>query len=81
MAGEADAVREAVRALEAISDPIERARETSNLLREWPELHSLVREIRQYAVIAAHAEGRTYDEIGPEIGTSGDRAGQIARGK
>lgn len=81
MAGEAEAVRAAVRALEGISDPIERARETSDLLRGWPELHSLVREIRQYAVIAAHDQGATYDEIGAQIGTTGDRAGQIARGK
>ncbi|MFJ5675023.1 hypothetical protein [Streptomyces sp. NPDC093097] len=81
MAGEADAVRAAVRALEGIADPIERARETSVLLREWPELHRFVREVRQQAVLGAHGDGRTYDEIGAEIDTSGYRASQIARGK
>ncbi|MFI1303922.1 hypothetical protein [Streptomyces sioyaensis] len=74
-------MRAANSALEAISDPIERARETSNLLRLWPELHWLVREVRQHAVIAAHGQGRTFDEIGAEIGTSGYRASQISRGK
>lgn len=81
MAGEADAVRQAIAALEGISDPIERARETSALLREWPELHRTVREVRQYAVNAAHDQGRTFDEIGAEIGTTGYRASQISRGK
>ncbi|MBZ3909407.1 hypothetical protein [Streptomyces acidiscabies] len=80
MAGEAEAVRAALRALEAISDPMERARETSALLRDWPGLHRELREVRQQAVISAHDEGRTYDEIGVEIGTSGYRASQIARG-
>lgn len=81
MAGEVEAVRAALRAVEAISDPMERAVAATELLREWPELHRMVREVRQHAVISAHGQGRTYDEIGAELGTSGDRAGQIARGK
>lgn len=81
MAGEVEAVRAALRGLEGISDPMERAVATTELLREWPELHRTLREVRQYAVIAAHAQGRTFDEVGEGIGTSGDRAGQIARGK
>ncbi|MFF9312172.1 hypothetical protein ACF1BS_14800 [Streptomyces sp. NPDC014748] len=80
MAGEAEAVRAALRALEAISDPVERARETSALLRDWPDLHRELREVREQAVRSAHDQGRTYDEIGEEIGTTGDRASQIARG-
>jgi DNA-directed RNA polymerase specialized sigma subunit len=80
MAGEAERVRAALRALEAISDPMERARETSALLREWPELHRELREVREQAVASAHDQGRTYDEIGEQIGTSGYRASQIARG-
>jgi DNA-binding NarL/FixJ family response regulator len=81
MAGEVEAVRAALRALEAISDPMERAKATTELLREWPDLHRELREVRQQAVISAHDQGRTYDEIGEQLGTSGDRAGQIARGK
>lgn len=81
MAGEVEAVRRAVRALEGISDPSERARATSELLAEWPALHRLVREIRQQAVSTMHdVQGATYDEIGEVIGTSGYRASQIARG-
>lgn len=81
MAGEAEQVRAALRALEGISDPMERAKETTALLREWPELHRFVREVRQQAVISAHGQGRTYDEVGEGIGTTGYRASQIARGK
>jgi DNA-directed RNA polymerase specialized sigma24 family protein len=81
VAGEVEAVRAALRALEGISDPMERAVATTALLREWPDLHREVREVRQQAVISAHGQGRTYDEIGEALGTSGDRAGQIARGK
>lgn len=80
MAGEAEAVRAALRALEGISDPMERARETSALLREWPGLHRFVREVREQAVNSAHDQGRTYDEIGEQIETTGYRASQIARG-
>ncbi|MDX3074603.1 hypothetical protein [Streptomyces sp. MI02-7b] len=81
MANEVEAVRAALRALEGISDPMDRAKATTELLREWPELHRELREVRQQAVISAHAQGRTFDEIGPELGMSGDRAGQVARGK
>ncbi|MFP3990672.1 hypothetical protein U9R90_25045 [Streptomyces sp. E11-3] len=81
MAGEVEAVREAIRALEGISDPSARAKATTELLREWPDLHRELREVRQHAVQTWHEQGATFDEIGPQLGTSGYRASQISRGK
>lgn len=81
MAGEVEAVRAALRALEAIEDAGERAVATTELLRELPELHRMVREVRQQAVITMNKRGETFDEIGERIGTTGYRASQISRGK
>ncbi|MCM2427370.1 hypothetical protein [Streptomyces sp. RKAG337] len=81
MAGEVEAVRAALRALEAMPDAAERAAATSELLREWPTLHREVREVRQQAVITLHEQDMTFDEIGAQIGTTGYRASQISRGK
>lgn len=81
MAGEVEAVRAALRALEAIPDARDRAVATSELLRELPALHREVREVRQAAVNTMHDAGATFDEIGVEIGTTGYRASQISRGK
>lgn len=81
MAGEVERVRRAVEALEGISDPAERAKATTELLRMWPDLHRLVREVRQQAVATWNAQGTSFRDIGQEIGTTGERAGQIAQGK
>ena len=81
MAGEVERVREAIRALEGISDPGDRATAVTELLREWPDLHRELREVRQEAVRTLHEQGATYDEIGPQIGVTGYRASQISRGK
>lgn len=80
MTGEVEAVRAALRALEAIPDAAARARATSELLREWPDLHRELREVRQQAVRTMHDQGASYGEVGEQIGTSGYRASQIARG-
>jgi DNA-directed RNA polymerase sigma subunit (sigma70/sigma32) len=77
----AQAVRDAIRALEAISDVSERAEATTKLLREWPELHRLVKEIRQQAVITWHEQGTTYAEIGEALQVERERAWQIGRGQ
>ncbi|WP_158673852.1 hypothetical protein [Streptomyces klenkii] len=80
-AGAAEAVRAALRAVEALPDAADRAHAASMLLREWPELHQELREVRQQAVLTMRARGASWAEIGREIGTSGQRAGQIARGE
>lgn len=81
MAGEVDEVRRALHALEAIPDAMDRAAACSELLREWPELHRTLADVRQQAVLTAKAQGFTFRAIGERIGTTGETAGQIAAGK
>ncbi|MEU7154093.1 hypothetical protein AB0B15_39690 [Streptomyces sp. NPDC045456] len=82
MAGEVERVRKALRALEAIPDATDRAAACAELLREWPELHRMVADMRQQAVITAKTSGVTYRELGKRMGgISGEAVGQIAAGK
>lgn len=81
MAGEVEQVREALRALEAIPDALDRAAACAELLREWPELHRTLADVRQQAVITAKAQGHTYRAIGERMGVTGEAAGQVAAGK
>lgn len=81
MADEVERVREALRALEAIPDAMDRAAACSELLREWPALHRVLADVRQQAVLTAKGQGHTYRAIGERIGTTGETAGQIAAGK
>ncbi|WP_406735369.1 hypothetical protein OG508_28150 [Streptomyces sp. NBC_01108] len=81
MAEEVNRVREALRALEAIPDAVDRAAACSELLREWPDLHRVLADVRQQAVITAKEQGHTYRAIGERMGVTGETAGQIAAGK
>ncbi|WP_407553099.1 hypothetical protein QOM21_23960 [Streptomyces sp. Pv4-95] len=83
MAGEVEQVRAALRAVEQIEDPIERAAVCSELLREWPALHRQVADARQQAVNEAHDDrGETYTALGRRMGgITGEAVGQIARGR
>lgn len=81
MAGEVERVRRALRALEAIPDATDRAAACAELLREWPELHRMVADMRQQAVITAKASGVTYRELGKRMEITGEAVGQIAAGK
>ncbi|MEV5168226.1 hypothetical protein ACFW5X_28335 [Streptomyces albogriseolus] len=81
MAGEVERVREALRALEAIPDALDRAQACAELLREWPELHRMVADVRQQAVRTAKEQGHTFREIGARMGVTGETAGQIAARK
>jgi hypothetical protein len=75
-----EAVREALRLLEAVPDATVRARAAGLLLAEWPELHKLPKEIRQQAVDTMHAQGMDFPEIGAAIGTDRSRAWRIWKG-
>jgi hypothetical protein len=81
VAGEVERVREALRALEAIPDAMDRAAACAEVLREWPELHRLVADVRQHAVRTAKDQGHTFRAIGERMGVTGETAGQIAAGK
>ncbi|MEU7431070.1 hypothetical protein AB0B07_09465 [Streptomyces sioyaensis] len=83
MAGEVERVRAALRAVEEIRDPVERAAVCSELLRAWPELHRQVADVRQDAVNEAHdGDGVPYTALGRRMGgITGEAVGQIARGR
>lgn len=74
------AVREAVRALEAVPDAGVRARAAGLVLRAWKQEQALPSAIRQQAVDALHQGGLDFPEIGRLIGTDRSRAWRIWRG-
>jgi hypothetical protein len=73
-------VRRLLLEIEALSDPADRARVATDLLRAWPELHATLADIRQQAVITLHAEGMPFPAIGSVIGTDRVTAWKIAQG-
>ena len=73
-------LRELLLAIEALDDAGERARQATDLLRAWPELHSLLADIRQQAVITMTDAGMDYSAIGAVIGTDRVTAWKIAKG-
>ena len=75
-----EAVRAALRLLEAIPDATVRARAAGLVLREWPAERTLPKEIRQQAVDALHEQGLDFPEIGEAIGTDRSRAWRIWKG-
>jgi DNA-binding NarL/FixJ family response regulator len=78
---EVQAVRESIAALEGIDDRLRRAQALGEMLAEWPDHHSRLREMRQEIVLEMHAEGMTYREIGEQLGMHYTRAQQIAKGQ
>ncbi|MBL1107372.1 hypothetical protein JK361_22660 [Streptomyces sp. 5-8] len=80
--GVLEAVRAALRGLEAIPDAAVRARAAGLVLREWPAQRSLPKEIRQQAVDALHSgQGLDFPEIGELIDTDRSRAWRIWKGQ
>jgi hypothetical protein len=75
-----EAVRAALRQLEAVPDAAVRARAAGLILREWPAERGLAKEIRQQAVDILHRQGLDFPEIGEAIGTDRSRAWRIWKG-
>lgn len=72
---------EAIDALEAIQDDAACASAVTEVLNQWPDHHSRLREIRQRRVQALRAQGKTWAEIGTILGgVHPTRAQQIATG-
>ena|GEM_PF-4665670 len=72
---------EAIDALEAIQDDAACASAVTEVLNQWPEHHSRLREIRQRRVQALKAQGKTWAEIAEILGgVHPTRAQQIATG-
>jgi hypothetical protein len=76
-----EAVRAALRGLEAIPDAAVRAQAAGLVLREWPAERGLATEIRQQAVAVMHEQlGLDFPEIGEAIGVDRSRAWRIWKG-
>lgn len=75
-----EAVRAALRRLEAIPDAAVRARAAGLVLREWAGEKTLPAEIRRQAVDTLHRQGLDFPEIGEAIGTDRSRAWRIWKG-
>jgi hypothetical protein len=72
---------EAIDALEAIQDDAACASAVTEVLKQWPEHHSRLREIRQQRVQALKSQGKTWAEIGAILGgLHPTRAQQIGAG-
>ncbi len=71
---------DALSALEAIDDDAECAAAITRVLKDWPESHARLREVRQQRVRNLRDQGKTWQEIGDLLGIHFTRAQQIAKG-
>jgi DNA-directed RNA polymerase specialized sigma24 family protein len=68
--------------VEQIEDPAERAREVGRRLNLVPEFHAYMKRVRQAAVAEMKdVQGKTYTEIGRELGLHRNRVQQIYEGR
>lgn len=80
--GEVRRLREAIEAFAAIEDAAECTSAVSAALREWPDLHAQLRQLRQARVRALRdEEKKTWPQIADIIGeVTPERAQQIGKG-
>jgi hypothetical protein len=68
-----------VEMLQAIADPVERARAANELATEYRERGAQIARIRQETLLELNREkGMTYEEIGRELNMTPQRAHQLA---
>lgn len=68
--------------VEAIPDPAERAREIGRRMAAIPEWHARMRQLRRDAVIEMKdRQGKSFSEIGRELGLHRNRVQQIYEGR
>jgi hypothetical protein len=75
-------LREAIAAFTAIEDDVACTAAVSQVLRDWPELHSELRQLREDRVNALRTQqGMSWAEIAGVIGeVTPERAQQISKG-
>ncbi|MEH0402907.1 hypothetical protein ACFY7V_03710 [[Kitasatospora] papulosa] len=74
-------LREAIKAFAAIEDDAACTAAVSEVLRDWPDLHAELRQLRQDRVNNLRNERRTWPEIAEIIGdVTPERAQQIGKG-
>lgn len=71
---------DAIKALEEIEDDAACAKAITDVLKDWPDSHARLREIRQERILRLKAEGKTWQQIGDALGIHFTRAQQIAKG-
>lgn len=71
---------DAIKALEEIDDDAACAKAITAVLKDWPASHARLREIRQERILRMKAQGRTWQEIGDDLGIHFTRAQQISKG-
>lgn len=76
----AQAVRGAIDAIVAMSDPEARARAATAVLAAFTQGNEVLARARREDIIAMRSTGMTYTQIGAVIGTSRSRAKQIESG-
>lgn len=74
------AIEAAADGLAAISDPVERYKETRKVRAELAQGDATFRAVEQRTV-SEIKEGRSWREVGELLGVSGSRAEQIAKGR
>jgi DNA-directed RNA polymerase specialized sigma24 family protein len=68
--------------VEQIPDPAERAREVGRRMAEIPDWHARMKRIRREAVIEMKdVQGKSYADIGRELGLHRNRVQQIYEGR
>ncbi|MEC3994021.1 hypothetical protein VSR01_10870 [Actinacidiphila sp. DG2A-62] len=71
---------DAIKALEEIDDDAACAKAITDVLKDWPDSHAKLREIRQQRVLRMREQKMTWQEIGDALGIHFTRAQQIAKG-
>lgn len=77
---EARGVSEALKRVEEIDDPVQRAVAISEVLRDYEERAPRLRNLRREAVLAMRAEGISYRKIAAKLGVSLGTVQNIERG-
>jgi len=78
---QAEAIAAALAAIDAISDPAERAQAASDALRTIHDANGTLATTRRAAVEELHDQGWGYRRIGKTIGVHYTRVGQILSGE
>ena len=77
---EARGVSDALKRVEEIDDPVQRAVAISEVLRDYEKRAPKLRDLRREAVLAMRAEGVSYRKIAAKLGVSLGTVQNIERG-
>lgn len=78
---EAEKITEALAAIDAITDPAERAQAATDALHALKDGNAALATTRRAAIEELHGQGWSYRRIGESIGVNHARVGQILSGE